>query len=836
MIVGIAHAPAAGATDDVTSERLAGQTRYGTAAAISADEAFEGATTAILATGENFPDALAASGLAGDNAAAPILLTPTDELSDETLAALDDLAIDEVTVVGGTAAVSDDVVTELEENGYAVNRVAGENRYETAAAIAGEMDTVGEIDGLTTALIATGENYPDALAGGPAAYAGGLPILLVTRDGVPAATEAAIDDLGIEQAVVLGGTAAVSEDTRSDLAEQTGNDVVVVAGENRYGTAAEVGDYEITELAFGGPEYLLASGENFPDALAGGPLGGELTAPIILTATDSLPDESAAFLDEHSDIFSIQIVLGGTAAVSEEAEAAGEAAAENTATDTPTGGDIVTSAIDAPELQSASISGIDIDDLALVYSFTFDEDVDEDTVDPGGFHLYGPDNRNAALGDVYNGGDDIDIDGEVVAVTFNLFDYGAAVATLAGVDEGAVEDSDGNINPPQTVETAGVVNSVGSGFLAVEITDEDDGIAEFTFSTPQLPGTLTGTVGSTVFQLIERDGTLHEVTGGTTSPDEDEFSTVVEVDFNEDLSDLTLRRAVVTSASFARINTVDIGSGTTDGPDLVSISTASDDEDLGDNEVLFTFDEAIDTAGASPSSFDLIYAGCNPAGTFTLNTFADPDQDGEGFDDAIDLGDTCSVPAVGVDLDEDTFGNRAVVATFASDLIDNDFLVAGQVDEDAGVTDEDAETNRNDEAEYSTADDLFDDGQVAGPQLIGATLDTDTTVLGDFDSYILTLTFDKDLDDDPGLTGDIKFWWMDGDDVNSDTLEDCEIDDDTTVVCTVDDEESDLANASIISVDDGTVTGADEFALDTDELDVQFTNPEASIEVDLASD
>ena len=57
MIVGVAHAPAAGATDDVTSERLAGATRYGTAAAVSADAAFEGATTAILATGENFPDA-----------------------------------------------------------------------------------------------------------------------------------------------------------------------------------------------------------------------------------------------------------------------------------------------------------------------------------------------------------------------------------------------------------------------------------------------------------------------------------------------------------------------------------------------------------------------------------------------------------------------------------------------------------------------------------------------------------------------------------------------------------------------------------------------------------
>jgi hypothetical protein len=495
----------------------------------------------------------------------------------------------------------------------------------------------------------------------------------------------------------------------------------------------------------------------------------------------------------------------------------------------------VTSSLDAPELQSASISGVDLEDLALVYSFVFDEDVDEDTVQAAGFKLYAADTNTDALGDTYNGGDDIDVDGEVVAVTFNLADAGVASATLAAVIEGAVEDEDGNINPPQSVSTSGIGNSSGPGLVSVEITDEEEGIAEFTFGSPQMPGNVAGTN----YQLIARDGTVYSSTAAETSPDDEEPSTVLEIDFGVDLSDDapsaaadTIRRAAVDGA---RVHAVDIGSGATDGPDLASIQTSADDEDLADDEVRFIFDEAIDTAGADPDSFALVYAtGCDPTfAAITVNAFADPDQDGEGYDDVIELAGSCVITANDVDTDNDN--NRAVIAEFLNVDVVNDLLVAAFVSEDAGVTsDTGAEANANDEVEVSTADDLFTDGEVLGPQLTSASLVEDTNVFGDFTSYVLTLTFDKDLDD-AALAGDVKFWYQSGEDVENETMT-CEIDDDNTIVCEDDDEDSELQNAVVVSIEAGAVTGADSYDVDNDAMDVQFVNPEASIEVSLDSD
>jgi len=905
MIVGIAHAPAAGAADDVTSERVAGATRYGTAAAVSANAAFEGATTAILATGENFPDALAASGLAGSTAATPILLTQSDELSDEALAALDDLAVDDITVVGGTAAVSDDVITSLEDNGYTVERVAGADRYETAAAIADAAGAAGEVDGLVTALIATGENFPDALAGGPAAYAGNLPILLVNSDGVPAATEAALDDMGIEQAIVLGGTAAVSDDTAGDLATMTGHDVVRLAGENRFGTAAAVGEFEIDTLGFDGPDYILTTGVNFPDALSSGPLGGQLGAPIVLTA--SLPDESAQFLDDHSDIFDHQIVVGGTAAVDEETAAAGEAAAETTDNDTPTGGDIVTSDLVGPELQSASITDFDLDELALVYTFVFDQELDEDVTNPEAFKLYNYNTNDPATGDVFNDGDEMEIDGETAIVVFHLADFAAVDATLAAVEEGAVEDTDGNVNPPQSVEVSGLGNSAGTGLVSATIHDEDAGEVDFTFGSPQVPNI----AGANIYELITRGGDTLRATNITafqslypgtveTTPDEEEPSTTVRVTFEcngdntpgqyadaslstgngetdddpcsgadagdgADLSGLNIRRVAVTGSAppattATRINTADIASaGITSAPDLVEVQLAGSNEDLEDNQALFIFDESIDSVASAPAdanNFALVYSQCTPDSNLSVNDLVDATnaavdddadyQDGEGFDDPFDLnlGTGCRLDStsaeLGPDADEDAFSDRTVVVTFANDTIDNDFLNAAQVEENTvrekNDTDGTQLFNDDDEVEIGASADHFDDGEVAGPQLIGADVAVDETFGGDFDHWTLTLTFDKDLDDASlGADGAIEYWYEDDGQVEQDSFDlgtDCEVDDDTTIVCEIDDEDSTFADAVLVSVDYDTVLSTDDVTLSNTEETV-FPNPEASISIEV---
>ena len=82
-----------------------------------------------------------------------------------------------------------------------VDRLEGATRYHTAGAIAEAQNDCE--DNVT---IVSGQNFPDALA---ASYYGD-PILLVEPNAVPAATKAALDDLGAKNVRIVGGTQAVS--------------------------------------------------------------------------------------------------------------------------------------------------------------------------------------------------------------------------------------------------------------------------------------------------------------------------------------------------------------------------------------------------------------------------------------------------------------------------------------------------------------------------------------------------------------------------------------------------------------------------------------------------
>ncbi|MBA2316920.1 MAG: cell wall-binding repeat-containing protein, partial [Euzebyales bacterium] len=82
-----------------------------------------------------------------------------------------------------------------------VERVSGADRYATAAAVA----HLAFPDGAQTAFVATGEDFPDALASGPAAVAGDAPVLLAGRGFLPQPTREALAELGVQRVIVLGG-------------------------------------------------------------------------------------------------------------------------------------------------------------------------------------------------------------------------------------------------------------------------------------------------------------------------------------------------------------------------------------------------------------------------------------------------------------------------------------------------------------------------------------------------------------------------------------------------------------------------------------------------------
>jgi putative cell wall-binding protein len=193
--------------------RLAGSDRYATAAAVSKAHFAPGVPIAYVATGLNFPDALA-GGPAAATAGGPILLTSPDVLPAATAAELERLEPNRIVVLGGSGVISDPVLNDLRTFAPKVARVAGLDRYSTAAAVSSSVFS----SGVPVVFVATGQNYPDALAGGTAAAVRGGPILLVTASFVPSATRAEILRLQPSEIIVLGGSGAVSDGVLAELA------------------------------------------------------------------------------------------------------------------------------------------------------------------------------------------------------------------------------------------------------------------------------------------------------------------------------------------------------------------------------------------------------------------------------------------------------------------------------------------------------------------------------------------------------------------------------------------------------------------------------------------
>ena len=325
-LLGPAALPAS-AVSDVTTERIGGADRFETAANV-ARKSHAGAETALIANGLNFPDALAGSTLAGV-VNAPILLVTPGSIPASTSAALSGIGVNDVVILGGPAAVSPQVEAQLRQN-YGVTRVEGADRYQTAVAIArrAAVGGVGTVDGLRTAFVSTGLNFPDALGAGPLAYESNLPSFLTRTNDLPPEVAQAIRDLNIEHVVILGGTQAVTTNVENQL-EALGVSTERLAGRNRAETATFVADFALARLDFEGVNVILARGDNFPDALAGGPLGGERRAVILLTATPcQLAIETREWLEAHYGTVARIIVLGGPSAVCDAVVREAEAAAE----------------------------------------------------------------------------------------------------------------------------------------------------------------------------------------------------------------------------------------------------------------------------------------------------------------------------------------------------------------------------------------------------------------------------------------------------------------------------------------------------------------------------
>jgi putative cell wall-binding protein len=239
----------------------------------------------FIATGESFPDALA-MGPAAATLDAPLLLVAPNSIPGPTAAELQRLNPGSIVIGGGVGAVSASVQQQLAAyTSGPVTRISGTNRYSTAA----KMSQAYFSPGVGTVYVTTGANFPDALSAGAAAAAGGrnpVPVLLANGSGLPGEVAAELIRLDPNRVVIVGGTGVVSPAVEAQIQGLGVPDVDRIGGSNRYATSAAVA---ASVFSSGQTSVLLATGQNYPDALAAVALAGKLGAPLLLTEADQLP-------------------------------------------------------------------------------------------------------------------------------------------------------------------------------------------------------------------------------------------------------------------------------------------------------------------------------------------------------------------------------------------------------------------------------------------------------------------------------------------------------------------------------------------------------------------
>ncbi|MDA3936469.1 MAG: cell wall-binding repeat-containing protein, partial [Actinomycetota bacterium] len=315
------------ASIEVVESRIAGASRYATAIELS-KAAFDGPLTGekavVIASGAGWADALPASALAGA-VNGPLLLSAPTYVPTEVLAEIDRLGAQKAYVVGGEVVLTPNVIANLKSAGLTVVRVAGTSRYGTAQAVA---TAVASKVSVNTVFVATGANFPDALAASSLAAALKAPILLTRADSLPAETQAALQALKPANVIICGGELVVSPAVAAALGSSAFGSLTVTreAGTGRYDTALRIIERGQARTGVSDPAgVFVATGTNYPDALAGGVLagiGGSQWRPLMLV----YPDDPATFSPQLSTLvdsnpsIGFATVLGGVFALDEEAE------------------------------------------------------------------------------------------------------------------------------------------------------------------------------------------------------------------------------------------------------------------------------------------------------------------------------------------------------------------------------------------------------------------------------------------------------------------------------------------------------------------------------------
>ena len=322
------------------AREFGGRDRYDTALRLATNlgksKGLGNVPVAFVASGYTLVDAVSASGLAGF-LDAPVMLTPTDSLHGGVADYIEDYGVDTIYVLGGSAAVADSVLEDMEAlaNEPTVTRIEGADRYATAAAIAAKLGGGAAWCGgedIAAILVNGGDvSLAEAMMVGPIAHRLQLPVLLTAADELPSATADFIEAEDVEHVVIVGGTDAVSEDVANAVSDAGVDTVARMAGDTAAATSVALaglltGDCKDDLAPVSADTVALVHRDALPDGVAAAPVlassydGGDLVP--ILVVGDTLPASVRDYLAATPETvggnkLNLSIVaIGGTAAVS----------------------------------------------------------------------------------------------------------------------------------------------------------------------------------------------------------------------------------------------------------------------------------------------------------------------------------------------------------------------------------------------------------------------------------------------------------------------------------------------------------------------------------------
>ncbi|WP_373899185.1 cell wall-binding repeat-containing protein [Haloimpatiens sp. FM7315] len=257
----------------VNTKRIQGINRYITSVEVSKVGWNSGSQNVILASGENFPDALCAVPLS-KKFDAPILLSGKDYIAEETLKEIQRLKPKKIFIMGLDGSISKEIENKVKKSvaNLEVERVGGKDRYETSVKAAEKINS-------SKAVITSGENYADALSIASIAAQMDMPIVLSCKESIPSKAQEYIKSRNIKEAMLIGGEGVLSKNIENKFAK-----VERIGGLDRYETNSKIVNIFKEKLQF--KKVFVAVGgplkTDFADALSGAALASKEYSPVIL--------------------------------------------------------------------------------------------------------------------------------------------------------------------------------------------------------------------------------------------------------------------------------------------------------------------------------------------------------------------------------------------------------------------------------------------------------------------------------------------------------------------------------------------------------------------------